>query len=166
MVYGLIDEKGKRFYTYLRDVFPAIRNAQRDYNWLITDSFCNMPNPIDEEIARRGYCWITGEELTSFARQDATQWIGAVFSGFEKDIPLDQILESPLPVWEHPGFWDNPLTLQHPLATVEIVPWDGCYTLLLSKNKKLISDYQQAYPNCQDLFAYNKRWAEGAGELP
>ena len=156
MVYGVIDGNSHRFYTYLQNVFPAIRNAQRSYNWLVTDCFCNVSNPIQEEIDRQGYCWLSGEDLTRFAQQDQTQWIGAVFSGFEKDIPLSEILKYPLPEWEHPGFWYNPLTLQHPLATVELVPWDSAYTLLLSKNRQLIGDYRQAYPKSQDLAAYNQ----------
>lgn len=156
MVYGIIDGNGHRFYTYLQNVFPAIRNAQRSYNWLVTDCFCNVSNPIQEEIDRQGYCWLSGEDLTRFAQQDKTQWIGAVFSGFEKDIPLSEILKYPLPEWEHPGFWYNPLTLQHPLATVELVPWDSAYTLLLSKNRQLIGYYRQAYPKSQDLAAYNQ----------
>lgn len=155
MVYGVIDGKSHKFYTYLQNVFPAIQNAQQNYNWLITDAYCNMPNPIEEEIDRRGYCWITGEDLTNFAQTDCTQWIGAVFSGFEKEIPLEKILEYPLPEWEHPGFWQNPLTLQHPLATVEIVPWDSTCTLLLSKNGKLIADYRQVYPKSQNLADHN-----------
>lgn len=157
MVYGIMDGASHEFYTYIHDVFPAIQNAQNHYNWLITDCCCNMSNPIEEEIQRRGYCWITGEALTAFAEQDNTQWICAVFSGFEKDIPLETILEYPLPIWEHPGYWRSPLVLQHPLAAVEIVPFDSSCTLLLSKNRKLISDYRQAYPRSQDLMAYNGR---------
>ena len=157
MIYGVIDGKSHRFFTYLQDVFPAIKDAQSRYNWLITDSDCNISNPIDQEIRSQGYCWITGEELTRFAGQDKTQWIGAVFSGFEKDIPLEEVLKYPLPCWEHPGFWHNPLTLQHPLATVEIVPWDATYTLLLSKNAQIVADYRRSYPKSQDLFAYNAR---------
>ena len=155
MVFGVIDGESHRFFTYLQDVFPAIKDAQSRYNWLIADSYCNISNPIDQEIRRQGYCWMTGEALTAFAGQDKTQWIGAVFSGFEKDIPLEEVLKYPLPCWEHPGFWHNPLTLQHPLATVEIVPWDATYTLLLSKNAQIIADYREFYPKSQDLAAYN-----------
>lgn len=158
MVFGVIDSKSHKYYTYFRDVFPAIQNAQKNYNWLITDCYCNLSNPIEQEIDRQGYSWISGEALTAFAEQDDTQWIGAVLSGFAKDIPLDKILEYPLSVWEHPGFWHNPLTLQHPLADVEIVPWDSSYTLLLSKNEQLIMDYRRAYPRSQDLIAYNDRF--------
>lgn len=157
MVYGAIDGESHRFYSYLHDIFPAIQNAQRDYNWLITDSYCNMANPIDREIDRQGYCWISGKELTAFALEDRTQWIGGVFSGFDKRIPLEEVLKHPLPVWEHPGFWDNPLTMQHPLAAVEIVPWDSSYTLLLSKNEAIIGDFRRAYPKSEDLAEYNRR---------
>ena len=37
MTYGLIDRKSHKFYTYMRTVFQAIENEQKQYNWLITD---------------------------------------------------------------------------------------------------------------------------------
>lgn len=72
----------------------------------------------------------------------------------KKHIPLEQVLAYPLPVWESESFWHTPLTLQHPLATVELVPWDSCYTLLLSKNRQLLDAYRQAYPTAKDLATY------------
>ena len=162
MVYGVIDENNRAFYTYLQDVFSAIGPIQREYNWLVTDCDCNICNPVYEESYHRGYCWITGDELTEFAGTDKTQWLGAVFSGFEKDVPLEKILEHPLPVWEHPGFWQNPLTLQHPLAQVEIVPWDACCILLLSKDREITERFLRSCPQSQDLAAYNDQHGEGS----
>ena len=43
MVYGAINEKGEKYYTYLKKVFDAIDNKQKEYNWLITDCEC-YPN--------------------------------------------------------------------------------------------------------------------------
>lgn len=155
MIYGLMDSGNHKFYTYLHEVLPDIAEHVAALNWLVTDSYCSIANPIDDAIERQGYFGITGEALLEFARQDRTQWIGAVFSGFEKDIPFSEILRHPFPVWEHPGFWRNPLTMQHPLAAAELVPWDSCQTLLLSNNESLISDYLRANPTCRDLAEYN-----------
>ena len=40
MTYGVIDRKNQIFYTYLSKVFQGINNAQKQYNWLITDCEC------------------------------------------------------------------------------------------------------------------------------
>ena len=35
------------------------------------------------------------------------------------------------------GFWKNPVSIQHPLAELEIVAWDSTLTLLISRMKPL-----------------------------
>ena len=50
----------------------------------------------------------------------------------------------------------NPLSLQHPLSTIEIVPCDSSWTLILSKDKKVIDDYIEHYPKVQDLTLENQ----------
>lgn len=55
-------------------------------------------------------------------KQEDFQWIWGVLSGFEKHIELDDVLRSELPYADgYAGFWKNPVTIQHPLADVEIV---------------------------------------------
>jgi len=158
MVYGAINEKGEKFYTYLPKLFDVIDNAQLDYNWLITDCFCNTKTQIEEDIDEKGYCWISGEELTKFVRENDVQWIWAVLSGFSKEIPLSEVLTQPLPFADgYSGFWHNPISVQHPLATVEIVPWDSSLTLFFSTDKDLVDKFMTGYPYSEDLTAYNAR---------
>ena len=45
MVYGAVNRKGEKYYTYLKKLFDAINNKQLDYNWLITDCTCYPENP-------------------------------------------------------------------------------------------------------------------------
>ena len=87
----------------------------------------------------------------------ATIGLFAVLSGFEKDITLDEVLSYPLPSADYEGFWQLPLSIQHPLATVEIVPFDSSYTLVLSKDEQLISDYRSAFPKSEDLIRFNSK---------
>lgn len=156
MVYGVIDEKSERGYTLMNRVFDAINNKQMEYNWLITDIEC-LVDKI-EKCYKNGYCWLTGEELTKIVREDDNQWIWAVLSGFEKDISLSEILQYPLPYADgYGGFWKNPLSIQHPLATIEIVPWDSTLTLLLSKQADLTQDFLHFFPFSGDLWVYNER---------
>lgn len=75
------------------------------------------------------YCWISGEDLHT----EDFQWIWAVLCGFDKTVALSEILGYSLPYAEdYEGFWKIPLTMQHPLAKIEIVPWDSSSTLILA----------------------------------
>lgn len=156
MIYGAIDKKGHKSYTYLDTVFDAINNRQYDYNWLITGHECFPSTPQFTELLNNEYCWLTGSELTDIVKQEKFQWLWAVLSGFQKDIPLSEILKYKLPYADsYTGFWVNPLTLQHPLADIEIVAWDSTMTLLLSKEKTVVDDFLKALPMSQDLSKYN-----------
>lgn len=175
MVYGAINERNREWYTRLGDVFDAIGDEQLRFNWLITDDEINARSPALEALSTGSrwkyedgkpvgfpvpapeYCFLSGEELTSIVRQDDSQWIWGVLSGFERDVPLEEILKYPLPESdEYKGFWKNPLTLQHPLATVEIVPWDACLVLVMSRQKELVDRFMAAWPGSRDLREYNE----------
>ena len=158
MVYGAINEKGEKFYTYLPKLFNAIDNAQLNYNWLITACECNVSNRVENEYLKQGYCWISGDELTVLVQKQHIQWIWAVLSGFEKHIPLEKVLEYPHPDADgYPGFWHNPISIQHPLASIEIVPWDSSLTLFFSTQKDLVEKFKSGYPQSEDLTVHNAR---------
>lgn len=155
MVYGAISEKDERYYTYLKKVFEAIGNAQQDYNWLITDCECVPRNFETETLLNAEYCWITGEQLTEIILEEDFQWIWAVLSGFDKNIDISEVLKYELPYADgYRGFWEKPLTLQHPLAHIEIVPWDSSLTLFLSDNKEIVESFKKGFPFSEDLEDY------------
>lgn len=157
MTYGIIDRKCHESYTLMSIVFSGINDAQKDYNWLITDCEVCSKNIENEELFSREYCWLTGEELSRIIEEEDFQWIWGVLSGFEKDIPLEEVLKYPLPdAVDYNGYYKNPLSLQHPLSTIEIVPCDSSRTLILSKDKKVIDDYIEHYPKVQDLTLENQ----------
>ena len=159
MVYGAIDKKGEEFYTFLPKLFDAIDNAQLDYNWLITACDCNRQNKIEAEYRKQGYCWISGKELTEIVSETEIQWIWAVLSGFRKDISLDDVLKHPYPDADgYPEFWHNPLSMQHPLATIEIVPWDSSLTLFFSTDKGMVEKFRAGYPYSEDLSVHNSKF--------
>ena len=161
MVYGAINEKSEEFYTYLPKLFDAIDNEQLNYNWLITDCFCNIDTPVEREIDEKGYCWISGEDLTKLVEENHIQWIFAVLSGFSKDISLSEVLKYPFPFADgYPGFWHNPISMQHSLATIEIVPWDATLTLFFSTKKELVDKFMSHYPHCEDLTIHNAKYEE------
>ncbi len=158
MVYGAIAEGGRRYYTDMGEVFAAAGNIQGDYNWLV--SAWNAYGPIEEEL--EGYCgesfWMTGPELAGLLeRYPGQQWIWGVFSGFGKDISREEVLSYPLPCAdEYEGFWKNPLSLQHPLGEIEIVPWDSSLVLFLSRNWRIVETFRKNFLPSEDLFQYNE----------
>jgi len=68
------------------DIFNAIQNVQKNYNWLITDieSIPNTDKYI--ELFKNPYVWITGEELSEIVQKEDFFWIWGVFLGFNKTI--------------------------------------------------------------------------------
>ena len=155
MVYGAFNRSGEKYYTYLKKVFNAIDNKQKDYNWLITNCECYPNNQQIKELLNKEYSWVSGEKLTEIVNQEDFQWIWAVLSGFDKNIELSEILKYDLPYADgYKGFWEKTLTLQHPLAKVEIVPWDGSMTLVLSENKEIVNSFMSYFPYSERLEDY------------
>lgn len=172
MVYGMIDQKSRNWYTSIREVFDAINDRQLQYNWLITDSeILAKTEKLDALNTKQGflytngtltpieapeYCFLSGEELTEIVRADDSQWIWAVLSGFECSISLNEILKYPFPSSDgYKGFWKNPLSIQHPLASIEIVPWDSSLVLFFSREKEYAELFKAAFPKSMDLIEYN-----------
>lgn len=138
-------------------VFQAMDNAQLQYNWLITDCTCYPQNSDIEKLFDQEYCWLSGDELSAIIEQEDFQWIWACLCGFSKDITVEEILEHPLPSAEdYNGYYQNPVSLQHPLSSVEIVPSDSSCTLIISKDKSIIDNYMKRYPLCEELSFVNE----------
>lgn len=157
MTYGIVDRKSHRFYTHMGAVFQAIENRQRQYHWLITDCECYPGHKEIEELLDREYCWLTGDELSAMVEKEDFQWIWGVLCGYEKDISLEEVLKYPLPSAEgYSGYYDNPVSLQHPLSTVEIVAWDSSWTVIVSKDKTIIDSYSAHFPKAEELSAFNE----------
>lgn len=155
MVYGAVNEKGETYYTYLKKLFESINNRQTEYNWLITDCTCYPSNPLTDDMLSKEYCWISGEELTDVVSKEDFQWIWAVLSAFDKSVSLSDVLKHDLPYAEgYSGFWNKPVSMQHPLAKIEIVPWDSSMTLIFSDDKSIIDSFREHYPQSEDIEDY------------
>ena len=148
MIYAAEDRKSEKHYTFLPKLFDVIDNAQLQYNWLITACEFNVANPIEDEYFAKGYCWISGEELTTIVREKEIQWIWAILSGFEKDIPMEKVLESPCP-----DFVDGEeiCGIIHPLAKVQIIAQDSSSTQFFSTEAELVSKFRAGYPQSEDI---------------
>ena len=158
MTYGIIDRKNHTYYTYMSKVFQAMDNAQLQYNWLITNCICYPQNSDIEKRLDQEYCWLSGDELSAIIEQEDFQWIWGCLCGFSKDITMEEALKYPLPSAEdYGGYYQNPVSLQHPLSSVEIVPSDSSWTLIISKDKTIIDSYLKRYPKCDELFIVNQQ---------
>ena len=158
MTYGIIDRKNHKYYTYMSKVFQAMDNAQLQYNWLITGCICYPQNNDIEKLLDQEYCWLTGDELSAIIEQEDFQWIWGCFCGFSKDITMEEVLRYPLPSAEdYTGYYQNPVSLQHPLSSVGIVPCDSSWTLIISRDKVIIDGYLKRYPKCEELSTFNQR---------
>ena len=158
MVYGAINAKGEKYYTYMKKLFDAIGNRQTEFNWLITDSICYPDNPKTDAMLSKDYCWISGDELTEIIAQEDFQWIWAVLSAFDKTVALEDVLKYDLPRAEdYDGFWSRPISMQHPLARIEIVPWDSTMTMIFSDDQNIIDSFRAAYSYSEDFETYLDR---------
>lgn len=160
MVYGAISINDEKYYTYLKKIFEAIDNKQKDYNWLITNYDCYPHNHEAKEIFNnREYCWLSGEELTEIIRKDDFQWLWGMLSGFDKDIKLSEILKCGLPCDDdYNKYSKNPLTMQYPLCSIEIVPFDSAYVMILSKNREIVDSFMKVYSCSEDLEKANSEY--------
>ena len=119
---GIVVEEGEKYFTFFKKIFEAINNIQRDYNWLMTDYECYPQNERYAEILNGEYCWMTGDEFTEMVEITDFQWIWGAFSAFPKSVPLEHVLQYELPkAYECEKIWQLPVSIQHPLAEIEII---------------------------------------------
>ncbi|WP_454054680.1 hypothetical protein [Clostridium sp. Marseille-Q7071] len=139
------------------EIFLAFNNMQLNYNWLITDYECN--DYPDEMIPyNKEYVWISGRDLWRVVCENGIQFIWGVFSAFSKDVTLNNVLKYSLPYADgNPNFWVKNINMQHPLAEIEIVPWDSSLVLLISKHDEIIESFLNYSPYAEDLVTYNSR---------
>ncbi len=157
MVYAAIDSESKQNYTYLKEIFSALENRQRDFNWLITDCEVRPDSSELDAFNRAEYSFISGDKLTEIVEKNDSQWIWGVLCGFEKDIPEERILGYELPKACDPGFWRESVKMQHSLSTIEIVAFDSSSVLLFSSKKEFVEMFRKEFPECEDLREYNRK---------
>lgn len=159
MVYGAILDTGQEYFTDMHTIMHGLGDVGPRHNWLITDWTCYAyPPEMREDVE-----WKTGAELMQMLdRALGVQWVWGVFSGFEPHITKEQVMQYSVPYADgNAGFWTNPLTIQHPLASVEIDAFDGSFTLLFSREKKICDDFRAAFPLSKDLSEVNASYHNG-----
>ena len=99
---------------------------------------------------------MTGDELTEMIEAEDFQWIWGVFSAFPKDISEEKVLEYALPEADgNVEIWQNPVSIQHPLAEIEIIAWDSSATVFISKKDGIVDLLRERNESAMDLEEYN-----------
>jgi hypothetical protein len=52
--------------------------------------------------------------------------------------------------------WKCDFQIQHPLAQIEIIAWEGTYLIMISKSQDLIHQFRIQFPKAEDWYEYNK----------
>lgn len=140
MNYILKDTTKMSWFTNMRVVFEALDGLQKNYSWLVTDIECY---PEIEEI-KEGLI-ISGEKLTDIVNREDIQFVWAVFTGFQKDIEIDNINLEVVPyIRENYDFWTD-AKIQHPQAKVEVDCCDSSYVALLSKDELISKKFKEYF---------------------
>ena len=102
---------------------------------------------------------MSGEELTDLVSKNDFQWVWAVLSAFDKSVELSEVLKYDLPYADgYKGFWEKPVSIQHPLAQMEIVSWDSSLTLFFSKDKEDVDAFLKYFPSSEHLEEFIDRY--------
>ena len=81
---------------------------------------------------------------------------GNIAIAFSSEVELKEVLNYDFPYADgYTGFWKNPLSIQHPLAKMEIVFWDDSVILVISKENKTIETIMKKKVVAKDLEIYN-----------
>lgn len=153
---GLIATGGETCYSTFGKIFSCIGCLSTNYNWLVSYPECYPQDAKYKKLFENTSIWLTGQEMKSMLEDEDFQWIWGVISGFDKDINYKDIIKYPLPYADgYPGFWTNPISIQHPLAEIEMVAWDSSSSLFICKNNNIIKKISFIYPQAKDLEEYN-----------
>lgn len=142
----------------LAAVFDAIGNEQKNYNWVVTDDdFFTLEEPLHRRFSWTGV-FLTGDELTGLCVPNRRiTFISAVLSAYPKEIPVRELQTYELPEWESPRYWQDELKLLNPRAVMELVPYDGCDLLFLSRRDELAESFLRTFPQAVDLAETNRK---------
>lgn len=80
--------------------------------------------------------------------------MGDFYQEYKEEVFLR--LSSCVPRAEGCEVWRSDFQIQHPLAQIEIIAWEGTYLIMISKNEELIRNFRNQFPQAIDLYEYNK----------
>lgn len=145
----LISINDRDSYTFLLEILEAL-NIPSDYKWLITGVEA-YPSDIkfdkklnDQEVP----LILTNSELISELNKEDFQWIWGTLSLFESYITDEQIRQFDMPdiYWNPEKFVGDIPAIQHPLAILEINPFDSTYVFINTDREDFLENFKYLFP--------------------
>lgn len=138
--------------TYLSELLPPIQLQVERMNWLVTDLQCwgDYSPPIEtwqsqSYDAAPYYSVVPGKTLyEAFAGWDM-QVVWGVFCGVAGDVPAS-LPDVPYADGNR-RIWSEPEVFQLASSEIEIIAWDGNFTLLKFRDEALGHQFLEAFPN-------------------
>jgi len=152
----IIRDSNNQNHTSLKNVIISLADIIKKYNWFLGDYECSV-YPSTKIPETGDFVWLSGEEFVLILEKHEIQFIWGVALAYAKGIELKEILSHPRPFADgNEAFWKPELTMQNPLAEIEIISWDSTMLLVIAKSKELIEMFIKEYPNSLDLKEYNQ----------
>lgn len=153
MIKSYVINRGLKYYTDMSVILNPIKEYLREYNFLITDIECNYC-PDKRIWNEKDYVLIPSNELLDIVNTHEIQFIWGVFSAIPQHFSLDDILKYELPFSEAVSNYDKNISLQHPLADIEIVSFDSSYLEIICKNEEVMECIKSEFPKEK----FYKKW--------
>lgn len=128
------------------------------HNWLVSNLDCFDCFGWDgcEKWANETMI-LTEEEFRKDIMLRNPWFIWGAFSAITIEHTKEEIYSYELPWLENPYYMSSMIIPQHPLAFLEISVFDGCYTIVSSKDKKIIEPLYLMQGDVHDEEASNQR---------
>jgi hypothetical protein len=138
----------------------VIGGRNLNFKWLVSDVVgAAQSKGTNEggELLSSGPILLSKKALASFLDSHDLDLEWAVVSGFPYSAPLDvQALEVCPWADGNPMYWSGEPRIQHPLAVIEIVFWDGTDLLLLTPDHELSGRFLSRFSRAMELDLYNR----------
>lgn len=149
----LISINDRDSYTLMLEILNAL-NIPVDYKWLITgiEAYPNDSRFSKKLDDQNNPLILTNSKLVSELEKEDFQWIWGTLSLFEENITEDQIRQFDVPdICANPEMFitDIPI-IQHPLAILEINPFDSSYVFIHTDREEYLTSFKKLFPLCKE----------------
>ncbi|MBM7541128.1 hypothetical protein [Amphibacillus cookii] len=152
----IISELKSGYIANMAEIFAILPQEELEKMWLISNYECNV-YPFEQIPIDKDYVWIKGTELKELISKEEIMFIWGVFTSFPKNVSLEKVLASSLPIADgNKTLWSPNIEIIHRLGDTEIISWDGTALLVKSKSKNIIDKFSEIYISVsKDLEEYN-----------
>lgn len=141
----------------LKDVLNKLPQLP-PHNWLISNlecyDYCNWEGC---EKWAESDLFLTDEQLRKDISFRNMQIIWGALSAIPIEYSKEEVYSQELPWLENPYYMSNRIIPQHPLALMEVSVFDGCYTIVSSKDAALLQPLYELEMETRDEEMHNRK---------